>query len=70
MCLDSQVATLDEAVCLSPEATWWLKADGVDVVSRLRESFGLKWSGGVDLYAGNVQKCMQLTWIISIPYGN
>ena len=34
----TQVAILDEAVRLLPDAVWWLKADGVDVVSGIGES--------------------------------
>ena len=50
------MATLDEAVRILPEATWWIKADGVDVVSGLRESVNLKWRGDADLNDGSVQK--------------
>ena len=55
-CLLSQMATLDEAVRILPEATWWIKADGVDVMSGLRESVNLKWHGDADLNDGSVQK--------------
>ena len=35
---------------------WWLKADGVDVVSGLGESVRLEWSGDVDLNDGSMQR--------------
>lgn len=35
---------------------WWLKADGVDVVSGLGESVRLQWSGDVDLNDGSLQR--------------
>ena len=47
---------LDEAVKLFPNVNWWIKADGVDVVSGLGESIGGKWSGDVDLNDGKVQQ--------------
>ncbi len=46
---------LDEAVKLFPNINWWIKADGVDVVSGLGESVGGTWSGDVDLNDGKVQ---------------
>lgn len=50
------MAILDEAVRLLPDAMWWLKADGVDVVSGISESVRLEWSGDVDLNDGEVEK--------------
>ena len=47
---------LDEAVKLFPNVNWWIKADGVDVVSGLGESVGGKWNGDVDLNNRNVQQ--------------
>ena len=38
---------------LLPDAVWWVKADGVDVVSGLGES---EWSGDVDLDAGKLKQ--------------
>jgi hypothetical protein len=35
-----------------PNATWWLKGDGVDVVKGLFESTSGVWSGDVDLNNG------------------
>ena len=46
------MATLDEGARLLPNAVWWLKADGVDVLPGLGES---EWSGDVDLGDGRVQ---------------
>lgn len=39
-----------------PEAWWWLKADGCDLVSGLKESVKLEWSGDVDLNNGKLQE--------------
>jgi hypothetical protein len=50
-----QTATLDEAADMLPDAVWWLKADGVDVVAGLGESVRLEWSGDVDLNDGTLQ---------------
>ena len=50
------MAILDEAVRLLPDAVWWLKADGVDVVSGISESVRLEWSGDVDLNDGEIQR--------------
>ena len=38
-----------------PEAMWWIKSDGVDVVSGLMESTKRVWNGDVDLGDGVVQ---------------
>ncbi len=50
------MTSLDEAVRILPDAVWWIKADGVDVVSGLNESLRLEWSGDVDLNDGCVAK--------------
>ncbi len=34
---------------MHPTAQWWLKADGVDIVSGLEESVTHTWNGDVDL---------------------
>ena len=47
---------MDEAKRLQQNAEWWIKADGVDVVSGLSESVTLQWSGDVDLNNGMVEK--------------
>ena len=51
-----QVAFLDEAVRLLPDAVWWIKADGVDVTAGLGESVKKEWSGDVDLNDGKVKQ--------------
>ena len=51
-----QIKTLDEAHRLLPTANWWVKADGVDVVSSLEESVEGEWHGDVDLADGALQK--------------
>lgn len=50
------MAILNEAVRLLPDAVWWLKTDGVDVVSGISESVRLEWSGDANLNDGEVQK--------------
>ena len=49
VCIKLQFAILDEAANLFPNVNWWIKADGVDIVSGLGESVGGKWTGDVDL---------------------
>lgn len=60
---DPQIATLDEAAHLLPDAVWWLKADGVDVVAGHGESVHLQRSGDVDLIdeilQGNYEEYIQ-----------
>ena len=47
---------MDEAARVNPDAWWWLKADGCDIVKGLKESVKLQWSGDVDLADGSLQK--------------
>ena len=49
-------AILDKAAKLFPNVSWWIKADGVDVVSGLGEFVSGKWTGDVDLNDGEVQQ--------------
>ncbi|XP_065917202.1 uncharacterized protein [Dysidea avara] len=55
--LDSQVQgnVLDEAAKQNPDAWWWVKADGCDIIKGLKESSRLEWSGDVDLGDGFLQ---------------
>ncbi len=46
---------IEEALRLLPSANWWIKADGVDVISSLEESMRLEWNGDVDLGDGHTQ---------------
>ena len=46
---------LKEAKRVHPDAWWWVKADGCDIVSGLKESVKKEWSGDVDLNDGSVQ---------------
>ena len=50
------MAILDEAVKTLPNSSWWIKSDGVDVVSGLMESNRQEWYGDVDLADGVTQK--------------
>lgn len=45
---------LREAKRVHPDAWWWVKADGCDIVSGLKESMKKEWSGDVDLNDGAV----------------
>ncbi len=47
---------LDNAYKLLPLANWWIKADGVDVISGLEESIRLNWNGDVDLGDGKTRR--------------
>ena len=47
-----QFATLDKAAELHPDALWWIKADGCDIVAGLGDSVTKKWSRDVDLNDG------------------
>ena len=51
-----QCGVLDQAVKVLPHVNWWIKADGVDVVSGLGDSCGGQWSGDVDLNDGSLQE--------------
>ena len=48
------MATLDEASRLHPNARWWIKADGCDIISGLEESLRLEWNGDVDFGTSEV----------------
>ena len=41
---------------LLPDADWWIKADGVDVVPGISESVRKEWSGDVDLADGAINQ--------------
>ena len=49
-------AALGEAGRLLPDAEWWVKADGVDVVPGITESVRKEWSGDVDLNDGSIEQ--------------
>ena len=51
-----QYSVLEEATCAHPNAWWWIKADGVDLLSGLGESVKGEWSGDVDLNDGSTQQ--------------
>ena len=44
-----QYSVLEEAAHAHPNAWWWIKADGADLLSGLGESVKGEWSGDVDL---------------------
>jgi hypothetical protein len=47
---------LDAAVKTYPEAHWWIKDDGCDLVQGLCESVSGVWSGDVDLNDGSLRR--------------
>lgn len=47
---------LRKAKRVHPDAWWWVKADGCDVVSGSKESVKKEWSGDVDLNNGVVSE--------------
>ena len=49
------MATLDEASRVHPNARWWIKADGCNIISGLEESTRLEWNGDVDFGTSEVQ---------------
>ena len=49
------MATLDEASRLHPNARWWIKADGCNIINGLEESTRLEWNGDVDFGTCEVQ---------------
>ena len=46
---------LKEAKRVHPNAWWWVKADGCDIISGLKESVKKEWSGDVNLNDGSVE---------------
>jgi len=47
---------LDELVSLYPNAQWWIKGDGTDIVKSLCQPVSGQWSGNVDLNDGELQR--------------
>ena len=46
---------LENLAAVNPDAWWWIKADGTDLVKGLWESVNGKWEGDVDLNDGLLQ---------------
>ena len=51
-----QVHVLDEAKKANPDAWWWIKADGCDILPGVAESTKGIWSGDVDLNDGYLEE--------------
>ena len=47
---------LEELATMNPNARWWIKGDGTDVVKGLWQSVTGEWSGDVDLDDGGLQE--------------
>ena len=54
------MALLDAAAKANPDASWWIKGDGCDVVPGLDESMRLVWSGDVDFDTGDLQRAYEV----------
>ena len=52
----AQFSSLDEANNVHPNAVWWIKGDGCDVVEGLGESTKKIWTGDIDVADGELQK--------------
>lgn len=50
---------LEQAASTHPTSWWWIKADGVDLVTGLGESMRMDWSGDVDLNDGKLEQQYQ-----------
>ena len=55
-----QLATLDHASKVHPKTMWWIKADGCDIVSGLKESLNVEWNGDADYGTTVVQNLYDL----------
>ena len=51
---------MEEAHRLLPSAKWWIKADGVDLITSLRESVKFEWNGDVDTGDGYTQELFKV----------
>lgn len=58
--LFKQMVTLDEACKAHPNARWWVKGDGCDIISGLEESVNCDWNGDVDHGDGQLQALYQM----------
>ena len=62
---DGNITELDDhqlgtsALKSNPEAIWWLKGDGADIVPGLHESVHRQWYGDADLDDGALQEMYQ-----------
>ena len=59
---------LRKLAALNPDAHWWIKGDGTDVVKGLWESVSGQWAGDVDLNDGKVKQLYKefqdrITWV-------
>ena len=54
--MGTQAAVLDEASRTHPNAWWWIKTDGCDLIEGLGESTRLDWSGDIDMNDGELHK--------------
>jgi len=43
-------------VALNPDAHWWIKGDGTDVVKGLWESVSGQWAGEIDINDGKLKQ--------------
>ena len=57
---EQQAAVLDEASRTHPNAWWWVKTDGCDLIEGLGESTRLDWSGDIDMNDGELQAAYKI----------
>lgn len=70
-----KTAVIEQVAALNPNAWWWIKGDGTDVVKGLWESVRGEWAGDVDLNDGKLQHQQQIFqeqvfWAEGIGLGN
>ena len=70
-----QIPVLKKLSEVNPNARWWIKGDGTDVVKGLWESVSGQWSGDVDLNDGKFDELYkkfqdQIAWVKSIGLEN
>ena len=66
---------LKKLATVNPNARWWIKGDGTDVVKGLWESVSGEWSGDIDLNDGKLSQLYKefqnrLAWVKCIGIGN
>ena len=66
---------LQKLSAVNPNANWWIKGDGTDVVKGLWESVSGQWSGDVDLNDGRFNELYKnhqdrMAWVKHIGLDN
>ena len=66
---------LKKLAAINPNARWWIKGDGTDMVKGLWESVSGEWSGDVDLNDGKLNQLYKefkdrLAWVKCMAIGD